>query len=51
MPTYDAELMAPGMAFEGPGIIDVRDTTIYVPRGARIERDQFMNFRMALDAA
>jgi N-methylhydantoinase A len=50
MATYDAELMAPGMAFDGPGIIDVRDTTIYVPAGARIERDQFMNFRMALGA-
>ena len=50
MATYDAELMAPGMAFDGPGIIDVRDTTIYVPQGARIERDQFMNFRMTLGA-
>jgi N-methylhydantoinase A len=48
IPTFDADLTAPGMGFEGPGIIDVRDTTIYVPEGSRIERDEFMNFRITL---
>jgi N-methylhydantoinase A len=48
MATYDAEGMAPGAHFEGPGIVDVCDTTIYVPAGARIERDAFENFRLTL---
>lgn len=48
-PTYDADLTAPGMGLEGPKIIDVRDTTIYVPEGSRIERDEVVNVRMILN--
>jgi len=47
-PIYDSEKMAPGAWFEGPGIIEVRDTTIYVPRDAVVERDGYMNFRLTL---
>ena len=46
MATYDAQHMTPGAHFDGPGIVDVRDTTIYVPGGTRIERDEFQNFRL-----
>ncbi len=47
-PIYDSEKMGPGAWFEGPGIIEVRDTTIYVPRDAIVERDGYMNFRLKL---
>ncbi|MFT4581642.1 MAG: N-methylhydantoinase A [Gammaproteobacteria bacterium] len=47
-PIYDSEKMTPGTWFEGPGIIEVRDTTIYVPTNARVERDGYMNFRLTL---
>ncbi len=43
---YDSEQIAPGGWFEGPGMIEVRDTTIYVPRDASVERDGYLNFRM-----
>jgi N-methylhydantoinase A len=47
-PIYDSEKMKPGAWFEGPGIIEVRDTTIYVPRDAVVERDGYLNFRLTL---
>ena len=47
-PIYDSEKMDPGAWFEGPGIIEVCDTTIYVPRDAVVERDGYMNFRLTL---
>lgn len=47
-PIYDSEQIGPGAWFEGPGIIEVRDTTIYVPRDAVVERDGYMNFRLKL---
>jgi N-methylhydantoinase A len=47
-PIYDSEKMQPGAWFEGPGIIEVRDTTIYVPRNAIVERDGYLNFRLTL---
>ncbi len=47
-PIYTAEKMSPGACFEGPGVIEVSDTTIYVPHRASVERDEFMNFRLQL---
>jgi len=47
-PVYDSEKLGPGAWFEGPAIIEVRDTTIYVPRGATAERDGYLNFRLKL---
>ena len=47
-PIYDSERMGPGAWFEGPGIIEVRDTTVYVPRDAVVTRDGYMNFRLQL---
>ena len=34
----------PAQGIEGPAIIDESDTTIYVPPGNRIERDEYMNY-------
>jgi N-methylhydantoinase A len=45
---YDGERIAPGMWFEGPGVIEAHDTTIYVPPGMRISHDQFSNYRASL---
>ena len=47
-PIYDSEKMAPGAWFEGPGIIEVSDTTIYIPRDATVERDGYLNFIVKL---
>ena len=47
-PVYDSEKIGPGAWFEGPGIIEVRDATIYVPRDATVERDGHLNFILKL---
>ena len=49
-PIYDAFKLTPGAEFEGPGVIDCRDTTIYIPRHARARRDEFNNFRVSMRA-
>ncbi len=47
-PIYDAVKLEPGTYFEGPGIIDCRDTTIYIPRDATARRDEYNNFRVSI---
>ncbi|OUS06951.1 hypothetical protein A9Q90_05600, partial [Gammaproteobacteria bacterium 54_18_T64] len=47
-PIYDASKLGPGAHFEGPGIIDCKDTTIYIPRKALARRDEYNNFRVSL---
>ncbi|HAD09355.1 MAG TPA: hypothetical protein DCF62_07750 [Porticoccaceae bacterium] len=49
-PIYDAFKLTPGAEFDGPGIIDCRDTTIYIPRHAKARRDEFNNFRVSIRA-
>ena len=44
VPIYAEEAFAPGQGADGPAIIDESDTTIYVPPGNRIERDEYMNY-------
>ena len=44
IPIYTEEAFAPGQGVDGPAIIDESDTTIYVPPGNRIERDEYMNY-------
>jgi N-methylhydantoinase A len=44
VPIYAEEAFAPGQGVDGPAIIDESDTTIYVPPGNRIERDEYMNY-------
>ena len=44
VPIYAEQAFAPGQGTDGPAIIDESDTTIYVPPGNRIERDEYMNY-------
>jgi N-methylhydantoinase A len=41
---YAADALHPGAAVTGPCIVDVGDTTIYVPVAATCARDRFFNF-------
>jgi len=47
-PIYDSELIEPGGTFSGPGIIEVRDTTIYIPTDSSVTRDGYLNYRVRL---
>jgi len=47
-PVYDADKLTPGTEFDGPGIVDCKDTTIYVPRGSTARRDEYDNFRVTI---
>jgi N-methylhydantoinase A len=49
-PIYDARKMLPGAEFDGPGIIDCQDTTIYIPWDANVRRDEYNNFRVSIKA-
>lgn len=50
VPVYAEADLPPGTHIDGPAIIDVGDTTIYVPSGAACGRDRFFNFTLALGA-
>jgi N-methylhydantoinase A len=41
---YAEAAIAPGVAVEGPCIVDVGDTTLYVPDGSTASRDELFNF-------
>jgi len=43
-PVYDDRKFHPGMKIEGPAIIEVVDTTIFVPDDARASMDKFRNY-------
>ncbi len=49
-PIYDSDKLIPGTTFEGPGVIDCKDTTIYIPRNATAKRDEYNNFRVSIRA-
>jgi N-methylhydantoinase A len=44
VPVYAEADVVPGSAVDGPAIVDVGDTTVYVPTGATCGRDRFYNF-------
>ena len=44
VPIYDDSKFTAGSTIQGPAIIDVTDTTIYVPTGVRAYRDEYMNY-------
>jgi N-methylhydantoinase A len=48
VPVYRGGGLRPGMAVEGPALIDEVDTTVYVPAAARLEVDEYRNHRLAL---
>ena len=47
IPVYAEADLVPGVTVVGPSIIDVGDTTIYLPTGATCGRDRFYNFTIA----
>lgn len=48
---YDGDLLAPGMCFSGPAIVETAGTTSVINPGARVEVDSFSNLRIELDPA
>jgi N-methylhydantoinase A len=42
-PVYDRALLAAGMAFDGPGIVEEQDSTAVIGPGARVAIDRFAN--------
>ena len=47
IPVYSEADLVPGVTVLGPSIIDVGDTTIFLPTGATCGRDRFFNFTIA----
>jgi len=50
VPVYAEADLPPGTRITGPGIVDVGDTTLYLPRGVTCMRDRYFNFTITLDA-
>jgi N-methylhydantoinase A len=48
IPVYSEVDLTPGATIEGPCIIDVGDTTIYIPSDATCSRDRFYNFSVTI---
>lgn len=48
IPVFAESVLTPGTEITGPCIIDVGDTTIYLPPGARCKRDAAYNFDIAI---
>jgi N-methylhydantoinase A len=48
VPIYDDLGFTPGSSVSGPAIVDVSDTTIYVPPGAVATRDEYRNYILKL---
>lgn len=50
-PIYDRYGLAPGAAFDGPAVVEERESTIVVLPGCRAEVDDFGNLMVTLPAA
>ena len=48
IPVYIEADLTPGATVAGPCIIDVGDTTLYIPSGAICSRDRFFNFSVSI---
>jgi N-methylhydantoinase A len=48
VPVFAESSLMPGVTITGPCIIDVGDTTIYVPENATCLRDRFYNFALSI---
>jgi N-methylhydantoinase A len=46
-PIYDLDVLAPGAALSGPGVIEAADTTIVVPPGWEFRIDEYGNGRIS----
>ena len=47
---FESGKIEPGGIIYGPSIIEVKDTTIYVPENATLTRDKYTNFRVEISA-
>jgi N-methylhydantoinase A len=48
LPVYPESEFSPGASVTGPCIVDVGDTTLYVPENATAARDRHFNFTLAV---
>ncbi|WP_131768734.1 hydantoinase/oxoprolinase family protein [Candidatus Protofrankia californiensis] len=48
-PIYDEARFTPGSRIVGPALVEAVDTTIYLPPGARAERDEHMNVVITME--
>jgi hypothetical protein len=48
---YDRYALAAGETFEGPALVEERDSTCCIPHGARVRVDSFLNLVIELPAA
>jgi N-methylhydantoinase A len=48
LPVFPESELPPGASVDGPCIIDVGDTTLYVPENATATRDKFFNFALSV---
>lgn len=44
IPVFPESELPPGASVDGPCIVDVGDTTLYIPENAKCERDRYFNF-------
>lgn len=50
-PVYDRYLLGPGLRFGGPAIIEERESTLVISRGARAQVDDYLNIIVDLKLA
>ena len=43
---YDRYSLSSGSAFEGPSIVEERESTVVIPPGCTVEVDDFLNLRV-----
>ena len=49
VPVYEDTGVGPGASLLGPCVIEADDTTMYVPRGTTVTRDELWNLHMSID--
>jgi N-methylhydantoinase A len=49
VPIFEDTVVTPGAGLDGPCVIEADDTTIYVPRGSSVARDERWNLEMSID--
>ena len=45
---FESEKIKPGGIIHGPAVIEVKDTTIYLPTDTVLSKDQYINYRIKL---
>jgi N-methylhydantoinase A len=49
VPIYEDSAVLPGANLSGPCVIEADDTTIYVPDGSSVSRDELFNLHMSIE--